>query len=114
MKTKFIVLDLKAILNFNNRLDVIDAVLAKIERSNSSLSQITPPNLNETVEKAIEREMTAHKQKDANLQFKLDRLKHQLNQLEKIASLVIKAQLTCNLVLISAVIILSYFVFSNP
>ncbi len=96
-----------------NKLDVVDAVLAQIEQKISSLQELTPQNLNETVESIVQQEMSFRKQKDANLQFKLDRLKHQLSQLEKVASLTIKAQLVCNFVLISAVIALSYFLFKN-
>ena len=97
----------------NNKLDVVDTVLAKIEQKICFLKELTPQSLNETVENIVKQEMLFSKEKDANLQFKLDRLKHQLNQLQKLTSLVIKAQLACNVVLIGAVIILSYFLFNN-
>ncbi len=97
----------------NNKLDVVDAVLAKIEQQTSFLKELTPQNLNKTVENIVKQEMILRKEKDANWQFKLDRLKHQLNQLGKITSLVIKIQLAYNVALIGAVIVLSYFLFSN-
>ena len=97
----------------SNKLDVVDAVLAKIEQKISSLKELTPQSLNETVENIVKQEMALRKEKDANLQFKLDRLKHRLNQLERITSLIIKAQLVCNIILFGAVIILSYFLFRN-
>jgi len=100
-------------MELNNKLDVIDTVIARIEQKTNSSKKIMPQSLNETVENVVKQEMILHKEKDANLQFKLDRLKHQLNQLEKITSLVIKVQLACNIVLIGAVIVLSYFIFSN-
>ena len=101
-------------LELSSKLNVIDAVLAKIEQKTISLKNLTPQSLNETVESIVKQEMILRKEKDANLQFKLDRIKHQLNQLQKIVSLVIKAQLICNVGLITAVIILSYFVFIKP
>ena len=101
-------------LELNNKLDVVDAVLAKIEQKTNYLKKLTPQSLNETIENIVKQEMVLRKEKDANLQFKLDRLKHQLSQLEKIASLAIKAQLACNVILIGAVVVLSYFIFSNP
>ena len=100
-------------LNPNNKLEVIDAVLAKIEQNNSYSKKSTLNNLSETVENAVKQEITVYKDRDANWQFKLDRIKHQLNQLEKITSLAIKAQLACNFVLFAAVILLSFFIFSN-
>ena len=97
----------------NNKLEVVDTVLAKIEQKISSFKELNPQSLNETVEGIVKQEMILRKEKDANLQFKLDRLKHQQNQLEKTASLVIKAQLALNFALIAAVVALSYFVFGS-
>ena len=100
-------------LKLNNELDVVDTVVAEIEQKTNFSKEITPESLNKTVENIVKQEMALRKERDANLQFRLDRLRHQLNQLEKIVSLVIKAQLVCNFVLIIAVIVLGYFVFSN-
>ena len=97
----------------NNKLDVVDAVLAKIEQKINILKELTPESLNETVENIVKQEMLRRQEKDANIQFRLDRLKHQLNKLQKTTNLVIKAQLACNVVLIGAVIVLGYFLFSN-
>ena len=97
----------------NNKLDVVDAVLAKIEQKISILKELTPQSLNETVENIVKQEMLRRKEKDANLQFRLDRLKHQLNQLEKTTNLVVKVQVAYNVVLIGAVIVMGYFLFGN-
>lgn len=99
--------------SIDNKLEVVDAVLAKMEREISFLKESTPQNLNKTVENIVKQEMFLRREKDANLQYKLDRLKHQLNQLGKTTSLVIKVQLACNIALISAVVVLSYFLFNN-
>ena len=101
-------------VELNNKLDVVDAVLAKIEQKISILKELTPQSLNETIENIVKQEMLRRKEKEANLQFRLDRLKHQLNQLEKTTNLVVKAQVAYNVVLIGAVIVLGYFLFSNP
>lgn len=96
-----------------NKLDVVDAVLAQIEQKISSLQELTPQNLNETVESIVQQEMSFRKHKDGNLQFRLDRLKHQLNQLEQIVGFAIKTQLIYNFILLSAVVALSYFLFKS-
>ena len=99
-------------LELNSKLEVVDTVLAKMEQQLGSLKGLTPHSLNESVENIVRKEMVLNREKDNNLQFKLDRVKHQLNQLQKTTNLVIKAQLACNAVLIGAVVILSYFLFS--
>ncbi len=95
----------------SHKLDVVDKVLAKIEQKVSIFEQLTPQSLNETVESIVKQEMHFRRERDANLQFSLDRLKHQINQFEKNTSLAIKVQLIVNLFLIVAVCVLSYMVF---
>ncbi len=97
----------------SHKLDVVDTVLAKIERKISTFEQLTPQNLNETVENIVKQEMDLRRERDANLQFKLDRLRHQINQFEKNTSLAIKVQLIVNLFLIFTVCVLSYIVFGH-
>lgn len=97
----------------SHKLDVVDTVLAKIERKISTFEQLTPQNLNETVENIVKQEMDLRRERDANLQFKLDRLRHQINQFEKNTSLAIKVQLIVNLFLIFTVCVLSYIVFDH-
>ncbi len=95
----------------SHKLNVVDKVLAKIEQKVSIFEQLTPHNLNETVESIVKQEMSLRRERDANLQFRLDRLRHQMNQFEKSTSLAIKVQLIVNLFLIFTVCTLSYFVF---
>ena len=97
----------------NNKLDIVDKVLAKIEQKINILKELTPENLNETVENIVQQEMLRRHKKDANLQFKIDRLKHQLHQLHKTTDLIIKVQLAYNIILIGVVIFLGYSLFSN-
>lgn len=107
-------LDSKSNAELNNKLDVVDAVLAKIEQKIRSLKKLTPHNLNQTIEDIVKQEIVIQNEKDINLQFKLDRLKYRLSQREKTISLVLKAQLALNIGLVAAIGILSYFVFSSP
>ena len=97
----------------NNKIDIVDTAIVKIEQKTNLYKATTPKSLNKTVENIVKQEMILRREKDTHLQFKLDRLKHQLNQLEKIINLVIKVQFACNLVLIAAVVVLSYFVVIN-
>ncbi len=92
---------------------MVDTVLAQIERKIDSLEVVTPKSLNETVESIVKQEMALKRERDANLQFKLDRLKHKFDRLEQKTSLAIKIQLICNVILLSAVLLLSYLVFIN-
>ncbi len=102
---------LKQNYDLNHKFEVVDTVLAKIEQKISTFERSTPQNLNETVENIVKQEMDHRRERDANLQFKLDRLRHKINQFEKHTSLAIKVQLMVNLFLIFTVCTLSYFVF---
>ncbi len=102
---------LKQDYDLNHKLEVVDSVLAKIEQKVSTFERSTLQNLNETVENIVKQEMHLRRERDANLQFKLDRLRHKINQFEKNTGLAIKVQLMVNLFLIFTVCTLSYFVF---
>lgn len=96
-------------LELSNKLDVVDTVLAKIERKIVSLERSAPQSLNETIENLVKQEMAQRTEQNTNLQFRFDRLKQQLNRLEKKTSLSFKTQIICNLVLIAAVVAFIYF-----
>lgn len=100
-------------LEVNSKLDIVNTVLVKIEQQISSLTELTPRSINKTVESIVKQEMSIHQDEDANLQFKLDRLKHRLNKLEKTTSFTVKVQLALNFILICAVASLGYFTFNN-
>lgn len=98
-------------LELSKKLTMVDTVLAKVEQKIGSLEELTPQSLTETVETLVKQEMSLQKDKDANLQFKLDRLKHKFERLEKKTSSTIKNQLIFNIVLLIVVVALSYFIF---
>ena len=93
----------------SHELKAEDRVLAKIEQKIDSIEKLTPHGLNETIEKIVKQQMNVKVERDENLQFRFDRLRQQLNRLEQKASLTFRIQLICNLVLIAAVVALSYF-----
>ena len=93
----------------SHKLGAGDRVLAKIEQKLDSLEKLTPQGWYEAVEKIVKQQMNTKVERDDNLQFRFDRLRHQLNRLEQKASLTFKTQLICNLILIAAVLALSYF-----
>ena len=97
----------------NSELDdesgVAEQILAKIEQKISSLEKLTPQNINEIIEKIVKQQTSAKVERDDNLQFRFDRLRHQLNRLEQRANLTFRTQLICNLVLIAIVLALGYF-----
>ena len=88
---------------------VAEQVLAKMERKIDALEKLMPQKLDETIERIIKQQMSAKVERDDNLQFRFDRLRHQLNRLEQRANLTFRTQLICNLVLIAIVLALSYF-----
>ena len=103
----------KSNLETLDRQDIADLVLTKIERQIGSLRELTPQRLHQTIENIIDQELSLRKEKDANLQFRLDRSKNRLNLLEKNVNLATKIQLLCNLIFLLAISILSYFLFMN-
>ena len=96
-----------------DRQDIADLVLSKIERQIGSLRELAPQRLHQTIENIINQELSLRKEKDANLQFRLDRSKNRLNLLEKNINLATKIQLICNFIFLIAISILSYFLFMN-
>lgn len=92
----------------NSKLEVVDRVLAKIEQKIDWLEKLTPKNLNQKIETIVKQEIEQQKERDDNLQFRFDRLRHQLNRLEKKTSLILTTQLICNLVLLVAIIAINY------
>lgn len=88
---------------------VVEQTLIKIEQKIDAIKKTTPQNFNETIEKIVKQQMSAKVERDDNLQFRFDRLRHQLNRLEQKANLIHRTQLICNLVLIAAVLALGYF-----
>lgn len=103
--------ELKPGSELNNQLDIVDTVLAKIEQKIGPLEELTPQSLNETVENIVKQEMSRHQERDANYQFKLDRLKHRLTRIENKNAVALKAQLIYNLILALAVLGVSCFLF---
>lgn len=93
----------------NNNLEAVDPVLAKIEQKIDSIDRLTLQSLNETIEKIIKHQMSIKVERDDNLQFRFDRLRHQLNRLENKTSLTFKTMLIGNLILVAAVLAFSYF-----
>lgn len=90
------------------KLSMVDQVLAQIDRRIHSLDELTPQSLNETVENIVRQEVSLRNDQDVNLQFKLDRLRHQSNRLENTTKLAIRVQFAVNVVLATIVGILSY------
>ena len=101
------------ILSASDRENLVDFVLTRIEHKVGSIGELKPQKLQQTIENIIEQELSLRKEKDNNLQFRLDRLKNRFNMLEKNLSLATKIQLVCNLILIIAVSVLGYLVFTT-
>ena len=67
-------------LELSNKLRLVDTVLAQVEQKISSLEELTPRSLNETVEALVKQEMSLKRERDANLQYQLDHLRHQFER----------------------------------
>ena len=95
----------------DNESGIANQTLTKIEPRTDVLKKTAPQVFAETVERVIKQQMGTKVERDDNLQFRFDRLRHQLNRLERITSLTLKTQLICNLVLIAVVVAFGYFSF---
>lgn len=93
--------------------NIVNLVLNRLERQVGSLQELTPQKLHQTIENIIKQELNLRKEKDANLQFRVDRLKNRLNILEKNINLATKIQLFCNFIFLAAISTLGYFLFTN-
>ncbi|MBE9045760.1 response regulator transcription factor [Pleurocapsales cyanobacterium LEGE 10410] len=95
----------------NERLKIVETVVAEMEKKLELVKELTPQKLNKTIENTVRQEISGQSEQDANLQFRLDRLNHQVNRIKQGTNFALKAQLVCNLILIVAVIALCYAVF---
>lgn len=97
----------------NNKLSMVDAVLAQIEAKIDTLGEIEPQSLNATIEDIVQQQVNLRNDRDLNLQFKLDRLKHQFNKQGRKTNLMIQAQASINMILAISVLFLSYLVYQK-
>ena len=95
----------------NNKLQMVDAVLAQIEAKIDTLGEIEPQSLNSTIEGIVKQQVSLQNDRDLNLQFKLDRLKHQFTKQERKTNLMVQAQTSINLILAIAILVLSYLFY---
>ena len=104
---------LKQKLELSNKLKMVDTVLAQVEQKMERVEELTPHSLNETVETIVKQEMSLKRERDANLQFKFDRLKSQLKRLEQKTSREIAILAVSNVILFLALIGLTYLVLTE-
>jgi DNA-binding NarL/FixJ family response regulator len=77
------------------KIEFLYKKIGRIERDfkKASFKSDTSQEIEQTIGMAIEKEMSSIKDRDANLQFKVDRLGHRLDRLEQNFSLLFKVQL---------------------
>lgn len=98
----------------SNKLSMVDKVLAQVDRRIHSLDELSPQSLSETIENIVRQEVSLRNDQDVNLQFRLDRLRHQFDRLEQNSNLAFKIQLFFNVIIVFFIIgILSYLLFST-
>lgn len=98
-------------IEWSNKLKMVDTVLAQVEERIGSFEELAPERLSETVESLVKQEMSLKRERDANLQFKLDRLRHQVKRQEEKTNKAIAILIVCNVILFVALIVLGYFTF---
>lgn len=96
----------------SRKLNLVDQVLAQIDHRLSSLDELTLQSLNDTVETIVKHEIDLGNNHNANLQFKVDRTRQQLNRLERKTNLSIKIQIVINVVLAALVGTICYFILN--
>ncbi|PSB05925.1 hypothetical protein C7B62_24095, partial [Pleurocapsa sp. CCALA 161] len=97
----------------SHKLNMVDMVLAKIEQKIDSLEELTPHSLNKTVEVIVKQEMSLKQERDANLQFKFDRLKQQSKRFEQKTNFAIKILAASNVILFLAILALSRLILAK-
>lgn len=100
-------------LELSNKLRLVDTVLAQVEQKISSLEELTPRSLNETVEALVKQEMSLKRERDANLQYQLDHLRHQFERSQKKHSLTTKILVILNIISLTALIVLGYLTLAS-
>jgi DNA-binding NarL/FixJ family response regulator len=88
-----------------------------LEKMESRLKQIKPNSsedlkeyLEVKIEDIIQAEMRIIRDHDSNLQFKVDRMKHSQERLEKSVSYLFKIQITC---IVASLLLICYLIFSS-
>ncbi|MEL6502173.1 MAG: response regulator transcription factor [Cyanobacteria bacterium J06623_1] len=97
----------------SHKLNMVDTVLAQVEQKIGTLEELTPHSLNETVESIVKQEMSSRRERDANLQFRFDRLNSRLKRLEERSSLAISILISSNVILFFVVIIIGFMIFDS-
>ncbi len=100
-------------LELSNKLNMVDTVLAQVEQKIDSLEELTPNSLRETIETIVKQKLSLKKERDANLQFKLDRLNHRFKRLEEKTSSSITVLLIANVVFFLGIVGLCFIIFNR-
>lgn len=104
---------LKQEMEWSNKLKMVDTVLAQVEDKIGSFEELAPHSLSETVESLVQQEMSLKRERDANLQFKLDRLRHQFKRQEQKTDAAIVILIVCNVILFFGLIVLGYLMLTR-
>ena len=100
-------------MKLSNKLKMVDTVLAQVDDKLDPFEEPAPHNLNETIESIVKQEMSLKRERDANLQFRLDRLGHKFKRYEQKTNTAILILTICSVILFVALIILGYFVLAR-
>lgn len=107
-------LEVEEVSKIERKVNYVYKSLAKVDNRLKQINQNSSEDLKEYLEAKIEdiiqTEMRVIRDQDSNLQFKIDRIKQNQEQLEKSVSYLFKIQIAC---ILATLLFTSYLIFSS-
>jgi DNA-binding NarL/FixJ family response regulator len=95
----------------DKKSDFLQATSTKLEGNFKNFQGLTPKATSKAIESMVRKEIVLLEERDANVQFKLDRLKHRLNVESQHIKIIFRIQIVCAFLLIVLLIIVGYLIF---
>jgi DNA-binding NarL/FixJ family response regulator len=93
-----------------SKVNYLHRSLEKMESRLKQIKSSPSEDLEVKIEDIIQAEMRIIRDHDSNLQFKVDRMKHSQERLEKSVSYLFKIQITC---IVASLLLICYLIFSS-
>lgn len=93
--------------------DVLPETSTKLEGNFQNFSGLTAKATSKAIESMVRKEIVLLEERDANVQFKLDRLKQRLNLESQHIKIIFRIQIICVFLLIVLLLIVGYLIFKQ-
>ena len=95
----------------DKKSDFLLATSTKPEGNFKNFPGLTPKATSKAIESMVRKEIVLLEERDSNVQFKLDRLKHRLNLESQHIKIIFRIQIVCAFLLIVLLVIVGYLIF---